>query len=202
MRKRVGLFAFALVVACGNMGMNVLGDGGGSGGNGGSGGAGGSGGTGGTGGAPDYTSGTRIKARVISTADGAKAFAGYYDTTLSTACSFQRAADDTLRCLPTTNSYLGTFYADSGCSTPLAYATGCAPTYAYQTEATTTCVDTGYGGSSARYHVYTVGAPFAGQAWSGTPGACNMTTAPYPLYSVGSEVPASSFAAGSVDIAP
>ena len=43
---------------------------------------------------------------------------------------------------------------------------------------------------------------FTGQAWAGKPGACSMSTPSYPVYTVGSELPASNFAAGSVDIAP
>lgn len=107
-----------------------------------------------------------------------------------------------ISCLPTNVGYIGTWYADSGCSTPLAYAYACVPTHAVLSETTSTCVDVGYNGSVARTHIYAIGALFAGQAWVGKPGSCSMSTPSYPVYSVGSELPASTFAAGSVDIAP
>jgi len=217
MRNTLGLFVLALAIGCGNMagpgnnggnggtgggGTGGVGGGSGGGGSGGSGGGGTGGSGGGSGGTPDYASGSRIKARTISSADGAKAFAGFYDSQLSVACSFVRAADDALRCLPTTVGYMGSYFADSGCATPLAYSAGCTPTHAYLMETATTCIDVGYNSSNTRYHVYAIGALFTGQAWAGKPGTCTMTTPGYPLYSVGSEVPASNFAAGSVDIAP
>ncbi|MGZ3443641.1 MAG: DUF7481 family protein [Polyangia bacterium] len=148
-----------------------------------------------------------MKARVQSTADGAKAFAGFYDTSLSIACAFNRAADDTLRCLPAASAYAGTYWGDSGCSTLLAYSTtpGCVPAYAQKAEATNSCVDIGYYSTNARQRIYSVGGLYTNaMIWVGSPGSCNMTTTPATLtfYNVGSEVAASTFAAGSVDIAP
>jgi hypothetical protein len=213
MRNRICLLAIAIVfAACGNMGGNNNGGGasGGTGGGGTGGTGGGGGGTGGTGGgsgaAPDYASGTRIKARVQSTADGAKAFAGFYDTSLSTACAFNRAADDTLRCLPTTYAYAGVYFGDSGCTTPIAYSSfGCAPAYAQRAETVSSCVDIGYYSTNARQRIYSITGAYGGaMVWSGMPGACNGSTTPATLsfYTLGSEVAASTFAAGSVDIAP
>ena len=190
MRATVGVFVLAIAIAsCGNMG-----------------GGGGTGGTGGgSGGTPDYTSGTRIKARVLSSTDGAKAFAGFYDSMLAMPCSFGHAADDSVRCLPTNVAYT-TLWADSGCTIPLAYTVpGCSVTYAQKTETTNSCVDVGYYSVSTRTRIFSVAAPYTGaMIWTGVPGSCNMTTTPaaYSLFTVGAEVPASNFAAGSVDIAP
>jgi hypothetical protein len=121
-------------------------------------------------------------------------------------CSFGHAADDTLRCLPTTYAYVATYWGDAGCTTPVAFSsTGCAPAYATKSEAATTCVDTGYYPTNQRTRIYSVaGAYTSSTIWIGTPASCTMTTtnAAYTYYSVGSEVPASNFAAGSVDIAP
>ncbi len=216
MRKRLGLFVFALALACGNLGTggdNNGGSGGtGGGGSGGTGGAGGggAGGTGGSGGGaggvPDYVSGTRIKARVQSTPDGAKAFAGFYDSTLATPCTFNRAADDAVRCLPANVAYTGTYWGDSGCTTLIAYSTtGCAATWASKYETTASCVDTGVYTSSARTHVYSIAGAYSGSmVWVGSPASCTMTTPPagWAFFTLGSEVPASTFSAGSVDIAP
>jgi hypothetical protein len=110
-----------------------------------------------------------------------------------------------VRCLPTNAAYIGPWWGDSGCSVPLAYATpGCAGTYVQKSEATTSCVDVGYYAVGNRTRIYNLGSAFTGtMVWVGSPGSCSMTTPPaYNLYSVGSEVPASTFAAGSVDIAP
>ena len=219
MRNQICLLGISIVfAACGNMGGNDNGGGanggtgggasGGSGG-GGTGGTGGGGGTGGSGGGtgapPDYVSGSRIKARVLSTADGAKAFAGYYDSSLAMPCSFNHAADDTLRCLPTNVAYVASYFSDLGCGTPLAYTTaGCAPVYAQKAE-TGSCVDIGYYSTNARQRIYSVaGAYGAAMVWVGSPGSCSMTATPttLTLYNIGSEVAASTFAAGSVDIAP
>jgi hypothetical protein len=219
MRKQLAILVCALAVGCGGgMGGGSNNNGGGSGGTGGgaSGGSGGggtggsggggSGGAGGSGGTPDYVSGSRIKSRVMSTPDGAKAFSGFYDTQLSVPCSFGHAADDTLRCLPTTYAYVGTFWADSGCTTPVAYSSfGCAPAYATKSDTSTTCVDIGYYGTTARTRIYSIsGAYTSSTIWSGSPGSCSMTTptATFSYYYVGGEVPASTFAAGSIDIAP
>src|SRR5205823_2204997 len=139
---------------------------------------GGNGGNGGNGGTPDYVSGTRIKARVMSSADGAKAFVGFYDMTLATACAFGRAADDTVRCLPTNAAYVpGSWWSDSGCTTPLAYASspGCAVTYLQKSEATSSCVDVGYYSVTARTRIFHVGSTFSGaMMWVGTPASCSM----------------------------
>lgn len=216
MRSTLGLFVLALAIGCGNMsgpgnnGGNGGTGGGASGGSGGGGtggtGGGGSGGNGGSGGTPDYTSGSRIKARVNSSADGAKGFAGFYDSQLGVPCAFNHAADDTLRCLPNTYAYVASYFSDSGCTTPLAYASfGCAPTYAQKSETSSTCIDIGYYTTNARMRIYSVASAYTSSTiWSGTPGSCNMSATPTTLtfYNIGSEVPASTFAAGSVDNAP
>jgi hypothetical protein len=221
MMKRLGVVAIALVfAACGNMGGgNNNGGNGGSGGTGGTGGTGGGGGTGGTGGGggtggsgggaggvPDYVSGTRIKARVQATPDGAKAFAGFYDNSLAVPCSFNRAADDVLRCLPNTYAYAGVYWGDAGCTAPIAYSTtGCNPTYAQKAEATNSCVDIGYYSTNSRMHILSVAGAYSGaMVWSGTPGSCNPLATPATLsfFLLGSEVAASTLAAGSIELAP
>ena len=221
MRRSVGLlFACALLVGCGSTSGGSINNGGsggtgggasggsGGGGTGGSGGgSGGSGGTGGgSGGTPDYVSGSRIKARVQSTADGAKGFAGFYDSQLGVPCAFNHAADDTLRCLPNTYAYVASYFSDSGCATPLAYASfGCAPTYAQKSENSSTCIDVGYYTTNARIRIYSVTSAYTSSTiWSGSPGSCSMSATPATLtfFNIGSEVPASTFSAGSIDNAP
>lgn len=47
-----------------------------------------------------YQSGSRIKAKIYSTSDGAKSFAYWYDTQLDVACSFYPDPQGVTRCLP------------------------------------------------------------------------------------------------------
>lgn len=75
-------------------------------------------------------SGQRLVARQLVAADGSAAPAGWYDRTLRVECSFERAADGWLRCLPTKSSRIDErgYHLDPGCSEPLAVADdGCAP---------------------------------------------------------------------------
>jgi hypothetical protein len=67
-----------------------------------------------------YQSGTRLKARMLVTADGAKAFVGWRDTVRNENCSFWNTADGKLRCLPTACagpiSTPPRMYADENCT--------------------------------------------------------------------------------------
>lgn len=74
-----------------------------------------------------YKSGSRIKAKVMTTEDGAQAFATWYDTVLKVDCwitSSLVAEDGKPRCLPMGNYvYDNGYYSDSDCTKPL-YWTG------------------------------------------------------------------------------
>lgn len=65
-------------------------------------------------------SGTRIKARVGTTPDGAKLFLGWHDAELGVDCEFLKASDGLTRCLPVGPVVqAGTLFADSSCSKPV-----------------------------------------------------------------------------------
>lgn len=65
-------------------------------------------------------SGTRIKARVGTTADGAKMFLGWFDAERGVDCEFLKAADGQTRCLPVGPSVqAGKLFSDSACTTPV-----------------------------------------------------------------------------------
>lgn len=73
-----------------------------------------------------FTSGTRLRARVFDGGDGAIALYEWYDAQLDTSCTFRRAIDDVIRCLPderdsrphlTPNDIV---YVDFRCSSPVA----------------------------------------------------------------------------------
>lgn len=91
-----------------------------------------------------YKSGSRIKARVLRTADGAQAFVGWRDTQFDVNCIFAQAADLTTRCLPFGDAWVGAYFSDSSCSTYLAHRirspAGCTkPAPAFATEQLNTC---------------------------------------------------------------
>jgi hypothetical protein len=63
----------------------------------------------------------RLHARYRTSSDGFCAFLGWWDTDLNEQCSFQRAADGTVRCLPGTGSFLlPHLYTDDQCREPMA----------------------------------------------------------------------------------
>jgi hypothetical protein len=147
----------------------------------------------------DPTSGSRLKPKYRVADDGAKEyFAGvWYDSQRSEDCSFITAGDGVQRCLPQGAGF--GFYADSGCSMPVAAVqTGCdAPKYAVHTVANT-CGDNPGG-----VHVFAAGAPATVStvyAMSGT--SCfavgQASATGYDYYNVGTELAATTFVASTV----
>jgi len=79
-------------------------------------------------GADTYVTGTRLKRRVYKGADGSQQFVGWFDAERSVECTFQRAADDTIRCLPVSGFAGRGYYSDAACTSPLAVVSkGCTP---------------------------------------------------------------------------
>jgi hypothetical protein len=137
-----------------------------------------------------YRSGSRIQLKTVSSPDGARSLASWHDALLGVDCYFYTATDGATRCLPLSMGYLGTFFADSTCSTPLAY-TGCGEAPAFG-ETTQGC------GGSATY--YSLGAAYSGPAYARSGSTCTLVAGPVldPLYRVGAAVPASTFAEGTL----
>ena len=149
-------------------------------------------------------SGTRLKAKYYAGADGSKAFQGWHDSQLNLDCGFTTAADGVARCLPS-GAGTGGLWVDATCTQPLAQmAKGCAATYAIVV-APPTC------GVPGPVHVHTLGAIFNGTSayYTGT-GTCTaypaaaLTTLGMTndLYSVGAEMPASSFLQATLQTDP
>jgi hypothetical protein len=148
--------------------------------------------------ADETQSGSRLKANYYLGGDGSKQFAFFTDSQRSgEQCSFETASDGSTRCLPAGAS-MGSFYSDSGCTVPLALTTSCstAPAYAVAYTSTTCGV--------YKYHVYPVSGPFSGATvYDGTPASCNAVPtselpATYGYYTIGTEVPASSFQVATI----
>jgi hypothetical protein len=206
--KKLWLIGSVLLVACGGTMDGTAGLGSGAGDGGGNGGSGsGAGGTV----KPEWVSGSRLRARVDTTDDGGRAFAGWYDSMLKGPCTFQIAGDGQRRCLPTVANMASVDgeYSDDHCTIPLArelaeYATACPPSYLLRSETVTAavCGDDGY--PQPRAHIYAAGAVFTGaKVYSFlSDSTCVFTTPPtaWTYFEVGAEIPPASFATGSVVI--
>jgi hypothetical protein len=65
-----------------------------------------------------YENGTRLRARVFASSDGARQFETWHDNQRNEDCSFRTAADGTLRCMPAAR-FSPYFAAGSSCQTPI-----------------------------------------------------------------------------------
>jgi hypothetical protein len=173
-------------------------------------------GPGGSGGVhPDWVSGSRLKARVQTAPDGAKAFIGWYDSMLAVNCSFTLAADGVSRCLPSSVPMTGTYWGDlayvpdagvGGCSIPLGSSQGtCAASYVTSSVNAGTCSAVAGTPTEMRTHVFQVGPEFVSTLFAVTQPPyliCSAGSKPpgIKLYTLGSEIPASDFAAGNIQI--
>lgn len=137
---------------------------------------------------PDYRSGTRLRARLLTAEGGSVIFAGWHDKDLDVDCTFGPAEDSKTRCLPDL-AYASTEYADAACTMKIvANTAGCAaPKFA--SSGSSTC--------SAGPALFRVGAKvslaiaYAKQA-DGSCGA-GSPTATEDVYAVGDAVAASAF---------
>ena len=143
-------------------------------------------------------SGTRLKANYVAGIDGSQVFTGLHDSQRNEDCAFTTAADGLLRCLPSGSYPVGVF-TDAGCTQPtIGVAKGCTGTYGIVATATT---------CGAQTHVYTLGPALVGaKTYSESDGMCiaypatDLTTleTTFDLYTLGAEVPASSFVQGAM----
>lgn len=163
---------------------------------------------GGTGGGtvkPEWVSGTRLRARFMTSSDGAKAFYGWYDTQLRVNCSVMLAGDGQQRCLPSTAAFLSSYFADAACTTQLAQVSltdtvSCALTLVRAVEQVQRCSDFGF--ADSRIRLYSISSAFSGTVYQRSGTSCSaytdMTQFPYTtwrFYRVGAEIPASTYAA-------
>jgi len=135
-----------------------------------------------------FASGSRLRIVTITSADGARTGTGYYDTQLGIDCYFGRAADGSIRCLPSTVGWVQGYFADAGCSERLVITNGCAtPVYA---RTTATC-----GGP-----YFEVGALYTGATYYSNGASCSSVQSPtaFSLHQLGVAVPDSAFVAGTI----
>lgn len=128
-----------------------------------------------------YQSGTRIKARMLVTADGAKDFRGWKDTQINEACIFVPTTEAKTRCLPSGDGRgWAAYFADSSCTSPAALVgAGCStPNYliAYHLECNQAVAD----------GVYRSGSPTTTCYYKKPDGTC----APFPVATDQTVIPA------------
>jgi hypothetical protein len=145
----------------------------------------------------DPSDGTRLKATYRLAADGSKEYVTgvWFDSQRAETCSFGTAGDGQERCLPAGAG--ASTYGDSACTEPVvAVPSGCTtPAYALTLSAST-C-----GASAGGTHVFGVGAaasPSTIYVQSGTQCfAAGSAATGYSYFTVGAEVPATSFVTSS-----
>ena len=137
-----------------------------------------------------YTSGSRIKLRFSTTADGARMFRGWHDTALDVDCNPGQASDSKSRCLPETSAFVGVYFANALCTMPLAEQSACntPPKYAVELR---NCGGFGAGSAFRPVTGQYMGAVFAGSASNCSPTTLQSGTT--SLFGVGPAVSADTF---------
>jgi hypothetical protein len=135
---------------------------------------------------PYWTSGTRLRARLLAPVEGGDPyFLDWYDTLIGTACTSAVSADGVERCIAQ-DQRTEQLWADAACTVPLAWVRPATCSLGHFAQV----VDT-----SGRYHVHPVGAVYTGQLYSQDTGPCLAVTPPAEgeVHSLDAELPASMF---------
>ncbi len=139
-----------------------------------------------------FESGSRLKAQTLVGQDGSRSPTGWYDSEMGVACVFRKASDGQTRCLPNGPTII--YYSDDTCATPMVVAT-CAPGgHALLIEDSCT--------GAAR--VFPIGGSISpANAYVKVGASCTNVVDPAPpIYSVGAEIPASSFVGTTLETEP
>jgi hypothetical protein len=145
----------------------------------------------------ELKNGSRLRNKYYQGSDGTVAMAfGLFDTMRNEDCSFGTADDGQTRCLPS-GVYASSYYADSSCSTPLAFDAGCGAVANY------ILFNGGSGTCSAGYSIAPANlfasAPTTIYTKSGA--TCTASTNPLPSYRwyrAGAVIPATSFVSATI----
>lgn len=109
-----------------------------------------------------------------------------FDSVLGVDCSEGLASDGVLRCLPSAVATVGVYFADDQCTVPLARtASACPPMHGLWAQA---------GVCPARFRVLSVGQPYTGPLYFVGSRGCRAISPSGRFFSVGTELPAASFA--------
>ena len=145
--------------------------------------------------------GSRLKVKYWVGDDGSKTPVPFvlWDSARSEDCVFTTAADGKSRCLPTSgNAFVGSYYSDSGCTKPLGWwSSSSACSGSNRKYASLTDTDCSLG-----THIFPVQSAFTGTVYSNALGTCKVleatALASVSLFSLGAEIPASSFVAATM----
>lgn len=120
----------------------------------------------------EWTSGTRLRARVQSSPDGARAWVGWHDATLDLDCA-RYVTSDGSRCLPDGGAMVIPYYSDASCSTPVARTDDViCSTYA---------VALSRPGRSGIAYVWSTAGQYSGQTYAIVGASCMSATPPAGL---------------------
>jgi hypothetical protein len=147
--------------------------------------------------------GTRIRPKLVETADGARGFVAWHDTLLDADCSWRTASDGLLRCLPTTGRLYYDWdrqFTDGTCTTPILVdarqgnADGCGPGKYFSSVDETAC--------PGKTRVESVGGMLTPATYGYANRSQPCTSQSFPAgdkaYALGPEVAAAQFVAGVV----
>lgn len=143
-------------------------------------------------------SGTRLKARYYSGADGSRQFLNWFDSELGTQCSFADLGDGVLRCVPPVTGVV--HYADSAC-TQIIYSTINNPCGATQASFLRVPYPDSNGACSPQYRYFEPGAQTTPQTLynrSGTGCVEVNVDAGQTYWFAGAELPITSFVSGQI----
>lgn len=146
----------------------------------------------------DPAPGSRLKPKFRLGDDGAKEYLGgvWWDSDRNEDCSFAVAADGKTRCLPKGSDFR--YFADAQCATPMVLTQGTcsAPKYGISN------VEAACGLDAPATKVFAIGGATNPPMIYGKSGsscfAIGPTTPDWTYYTVGAEIPASSFVAGNI----
>ncbi len=142
---------------------------------------------------PDYASGTRLRAELFASADGATQWHGWYDKQFDAECTYVGASDGTTRCLPG-DVYVANSYADASCTQPLAARATCLASPAkYIVDYTTECAA----------DVYLVGTNLGALTTVySNPGCVPLTTNGETYFTIGAKADITAFVKGTLERDP
>lgn len=143
-------------------------------------------------------SGSRLKAQVVTGADGSKAFTGLFDTQTKQECAYANAADGSYRCLPSGIKAVAatSFFNDAKCTQPILNVPAGCTAPAFVSTVSASCGNT-------QFHIFPTGKSFMlpMTIYLAEAGKCNAVPTKNAMgtwYEVGAELAPSTFVLGTI----
>lgn len=136
-----------------------------------------------------YTSGSRIKVKVVVGEDGSKFQLGLFDTQLQTLCSYAVAGDGVMRCIPAGAGF-ASYFSDPQCMQRVVSVIPCGPAPRFATVFTETC--------PVRYESFSVTSSKSANLYGKSGASCSsVTVAGYEHYLLGARIEPSTMVRGA-----